>query len=123
MDTDFVPPSSTYSKLSSVPQSPPGLAYSQNSNGISSIVWTMKYLTAGGIAGLISRTMTAPIDRLKVLYQVHSSLALTGDGRPMGLSKGLAAIYKEGGIRGFWRGNLTNVMKVVPESSLFFCVI
>jgi len=80
----------------------------------------MKYLTAGGIAGLISRTVTAPIDRLKVLYQVHSSLALTGDGRPIGLSKGLAAIYKEGGIRGFWRGNLTNVMKVVPESSLFF---
>jgi len=85
-----------------------------------SLNWILKYLAAGGIAGFISRTVTAPIDRLKVLYQVHSKIALTQEGKPVGIYDGMKAIYRDGGIRAFWRGNFTNVLKVVPEWSLFF---
>jgi len=90
-----------------------------------SVIWMLKYFTAGGIAGFVSRTVTAPIDRLKVLYQVHSHLissTASSTGRSVGLIQGFNAIYKEGGVRGFWRGNGTNIMKVVPESSLFFAL-
>lgn len=38
---------------------------------------TVKLLCCGGLAGAVSRTVTAPIDRLKFLSQVHRSSHLT----------------------------------------------
>nr|SVE73982.1 EOG090X0MQF [Daphnia atkinsoni] len=73
-----------------------------------------RHLMAGGIAGAVSRTSTAPLDRLKVFLQVH------------GLNKfgSLAACARhmlhEGGVRSLWRGNGINVMKIAPESAIKF---
>lgn len=69
---------------------------------------------SGGIAGAISRTATAPLDRLKVILQ-----ASQGSNSP-GIIQGLKDIYKEGGARAFFRGNGTNVIKIVPETSSKF---
>nr|SVE77400.1 EOG090X0MQF [Daphnia lumholtzi]SVE78657.1 EOG090X0MQF [Daphnia lumholtzi]SVE79288.1 EOG090X0MQF [Daphnia lumholtzi] len=73
-----------------------------------------RHLMAGGMAGAVSRTATAPLDRLKVFLQVH------------GLNKfgSLAACARhmlhEGGVRSLWRGNGINVMKIAPESAIKF---
>uniref|UniRef100_A0A671S8P9 Calcium-binding mitochondrial carrier protein SCaMC-2-A-like n=1 Tax=Sinocyclocheilus anshuiensis TaxID=1608454 RepID=A0A671S8P9_9TELE len=74
-----------------------------------------RHLVAGGGAGAISRTCTAPLDRLKVLMQVHGS-----HGNNMCIMSGLTQMIKEGGMRSLWRGNGINVIKIAPESALKF---
>uniref|UniRef100_A0A8C5MTE1 Solute carrier family 25 member 23 n=1 Tax=Leptobrachium leishanense TaxID=445787 RepID=A0A8C5MTE1_9ANUR len=74
-----------------------------------------KQLLAGGVAGAVSRTGTAPLDRLKVLMQVHGSRSC---GRSMW--KGLREMLEEGGLRSLWRGNGINVLKIAPESGIKF---
>ncbi|XP_046695096.1 calcium-binding mitochondrial carrier protein SCaMC-2-B isoform X11 [Silurus meridionalis] len=74
-----------------------------------------RHLVAGGGAGAVSRTCTAPLDRLKVLMQVHSSRVNT-----MCMAGGFSQMIREGGIRSLWRGNGINVIKIAPESAIKF---
>ncbi|XP_075885272.1 calcium-binding mitochondrial carrier protein SCaMC-2-B isoform X2 [Nelusetta ayraudi] len=74
-----------------------------------------RHLVAGGGAGAASRTCTAPLDRLKVLMQVHSSKR-----NSMSLVGGFLQMVREGGIRSLWRGNGINVIKIAPESAIKF---
>jgi solute carrier family 25 phosphate transporter 23/24/25/41 len=76
-------------------------------------VW-WRHLLAGGIAGAVSRTCTAPLDRLKVHLQVH------GGRKDLHIMDVVRYMYKEGGMKGLWRGNGINVIKIVPESALKF---
>uniref|UniRef100_UPI00398F8B55 calcium-binding mitochondrial carrier protein SCaMC-2-B isoform X1 n=1 Tax=Pristiophorus japonicus TaxID=55135 RepID=UPI00398F8B55 len=74
-----------------------------------------RQLVAGGGAGAVSRTCTAPLDRLKVLMQVHASKS-----NNMCIAGGFSHMIKEGGIRSLWRGNGINAIKIAPESALKF---
>ncbi|XP_067416537.1 mitochondrial adenyl nucleotide antiporter SLC25A23 isoform X2 [Emydura macquarii macquarii] len=74
-----------------------------------------KQLLAGAMAGAVSRTGTAPLDRLKVFMQVHASKA-----NNMNVFGGLKGMIQEGGIRSLWRGNGINVLKIAPESAIKF---
>uniref|UniRef100_A0A087Y5V8 EF-hand domain-containing protein n=1 Tax=Poecilia formosa TaxID=48698 RepID=A0A087Y5V8_POEFO len=74
-----------------------------------------RHLAAGGGAGAVSRTCTAPLDRLKVMMQVYGSRT-----NNMCIMSGLMQMIKEGGTRSLWRGNGVNVIKIAPESALKF---
>ncbi|TRY96763.1 hypothetical protein DNTS_014489 [Danionella cerebrum] len=76
-------------------------------------IW-WRHLVSGGAAGAVSRTCTAPLDRLKVLMQVHGSQG------NMCIMSGLAQMIKEGGMRSLWRGNGINIIKIAPETALKF---
>lgn len=67
---------------------------------------------SGAIGGCLSRTVTAPLDRLKVVMQAGK-----GDGR---ILSSLVYMYKEGGLLGLWRGNGINCVKIAPESAIKF---
>ncbi|XP_016134647.1 calcium-binding mitochondrial carrier protein SCaMC-3-like isoform X2 [Sinocyclocheilus grahami] len=77
----------------------------------SGVVW--RQLVAGAMAGAVSRTGTAPLDRLKVFLQVHGSNGVS-------LLGGLRGMVQEGGLRSLWRGNGINVLKIAPESAIKF---
>lgn len=77
-------------------------------------IW-MKQLVAGAVAGAVSRTGTAPLDRMKVFMQVHSSST-----HRISLSGGFKQMIKEGGVSSLWRGNGVNVLKIAPETSIKF---
>uniref|UniRef100_A0AAQ5Z826 EF-hand domain-containing protein n=1 Tax=Amphiprion ocellaris TaxID=80972 RepID=A0AAQ5Z826_AMPOC len=74
-----------------------------------------RHLVAGGGAGAVSRTCTAPLDRLKVMMQVYGSRT-----NNMCIMTGMMQMIKEGGMRSLWRGNGINVIKIAPESALKF---
>uniref|UniRef100_A0A452HPJ8 Solute carrier family 25 member 25 n=1 Tax=Gopherus agassizii TaxID=38772 RepID=A0A452HPJ8_9SAUR len=74
-----------------------------------------RHLVAGGGAGAVSRTCTAPLDRLKVLMQVHASRS-----NNMCIVGGFTHMIREGGPKSLWRGNGINVLKIAPESAIKF---
>ncbi|KAL7668982.1 hypothetical protein ACOME3_009658 [Neoechinorhynchus agilis] len=71
-------------------------------------------LASGMVAGITSRTATAPLDRLKVVMQY------LGTRKEISMANGISYLVKEGGIRGLWRGNLLNCIKIAPETALKF---
>lgn len=89
-----------------------------------------KYLAAGGMAGAVSRTCTAPFDRLKVYLitqtsftqQVAQKSPLATQKSQSAIIMGMKNIYHQGGLRAFFVGNGLNVIKIVPESAIKFYV-
>lgn len=87
---------------------------------------TMLTFTAGGVAGITSRTLTAPFDRIKIIVQEGYLTHLPAGQHPMSTSKNARLrdvakmIYRDGGVRGFWRGNFVNCCKASPEFALVF---
>uniref|UniRef100_A0A1A8MDN7 EF-hand domain-containing protein n=6 Tax=Nothobranchius TaxID=28779 RepID=A0A1A8MDN7_9TELE len=66
------------------------------------------FVLVAGLSDAVSRTATAPIDRLKTQLQVQGSKAF---------SQGLQEL-KGGGLRSMWQGNTVNVLKGTPQSTL-----
>ncbi len=73
----------------------------------------MKSFGAGALAGAISRTLTAPFDRLKIIYQVNYT-----NTNPPNILRGLTDIYLKDGFKGLFRGNLVNILKSTPETAI-----
>jgi solute carrier family 25 phosphate transporter 23/24/25/41 len=71
-------------------------------------------LVSGGVAGAISRTATAPLDRLKLVLQVQSSQ------NSIAMSQCIRKMLQEGGFASFYKGNGTNIVKIAPETSVKF---
>ncbi|THH14673.1 hypothetical protein EW146_g5689 [Bondarzewia mesenterica] len=87
----------------------------------------IRFLLAGGIAGAVSRTCTAPFDRLKIFLITRppdlGGTSLSPTSRTRGtkaIASAVARIYSEGGIRAFWIGNGLSVVKIFPESAIKF---
>ena len=69
-----------------------------------------RFLCAGGVAGCASRTLTAPLEKLKIQAQVT--------GKSSGSLLSLAKTLTSGTIRTAWQGNLTNCLRIFPYSGL-----
>ncbi|XP_024393427.1 probable envelope ADP,ATP carrier protein, chloroplastic isoform X2 [Physcomitrium patens] len=74
---------------------------------------------AGAVAGAAAKTVTAPLDRVKLLMQVHGvRMAQEGSRQGIGLLQAVAQIGNEEGIAGFWKGNVPQVVRVIPYSAV-----
>ncbi|KAI4338375.1 hypothetical protein MLD38_023441 [Melastoma candidum] len=75
-----------------------------------------KSLVAGGVAGGVSRTAVAPLERLKILLQVQNPHSIKYNGTVQGLKY----IWRTEGFRGLFKGNGTNCARIVPNSAVKF---
>uniref|UniRef100_A0A0D9UZD1 Uncharacterized protein n=1 Tax=Leersia perrieri TaxID=77586 RepID=A0A0D9UZD1_9ORYZ len=74
---------------------------------------------AGAAAGAVAKTITAPLDRVKLLMQTHS-VRVVGESTKKGIGflEAIAEIGKEEGLKGYWKGNLPQVIRIVPYSAV-----
>ncbi|KAL2652920.1 hypothetical protein R1flu_021048 [Riccia fluitans] len=96
------------------------IAAQQNVNVRPSQIGTAGQLLAGGVAGAVSKTCTAPLARLTILFQVQGMNA-NGEklSRPS-ILKEAARIVREEGFRAFWKGNGVTIVHRLPYSSVNF---
>ena len=78
----------------------------------------IRTLIFGAIAGGVSRTVTAPLERLKVLYQTMYT-----ETKVPSISAGLKESYLKDGLRSLFKGNSISVFLNCLEQSLRFTII
>ena len=80
-------------------------------------------LAAGGVSGGISKTLVAPIERVKLLIQTQDANPKIISGevpRYTGVVNCFSRVAAEQGIGSFWRGNMANVVRYFPTQAFNF---
>ncbi|OWM81726.1 probable envelope ADP,ATP carrier protein, chloroplastic [Punica granatum] len=74
---------------------------------------------AGAVAGAAAKTVTAPLDRIKLLMQTHGVRAGQQTAKKaIGFIEAITLIGKEEGLKGYWKGNLPQVIRIIPYSAV-----
>jgi solute carrier family 25 phosphate transporter 23/24/25/41 len=74
-----------------------------------------KTLFAGGVAGAVSRTAVAPFERIKILFQTQGDPP-----KYKSVTQAMRLIGSEEGLRGYFKGNGVNCLRIFPNSALQF---
>lgn len=83
----------------------------------------LKDFLAGGIAGAVAKTATAPIERVKLLIQTQDANPRIRSGevpRYTGIVNCFTRVASEQGFAAFWRGNTVNVIRYFPTQAFNF---
>ncbi|TVU34669.1 hypothetical protein EJB05_16513 [Eragrostis curvula] len=87
---------------------------------------------AGAISGGISRTVTSPLDVIKIRFQVQLEPTTSwgvlqrnvyGPSKYTGLLQATRDILREEGLPGFWRGNVPALFMYMPYTAIQFTVL
>jgi solute carrier family 25 (adenine nucleotide translocator) protein 4/5/6/31 len=76
--------------------------------------------TLGGFSGAVAKTLTAPIERIKLVIQTQDANPKIRSGevpRYTGIMNCGSRIYNEQGLRRFWDGNFTNCIRYFPTQA------
>ncbi|KAF0691885.1 Aste57867_16969 [Aphanomyces stellatus] len=69
-------------------------------------------MAAGGMAGVVAKTVVAPFERVKIVCQ-------TGDSA-VGMVGTAGRIVQTEGVAGFWRGNVAACVRILPHKAILF---
>lgn len=82
-----------------------------------------KNFVAGGVSAAVSKTLVAPIERVKMLIQTQDSIPEIKEGRMprySGITNCFVRVSREQGALSLWRGNLANVIRYFPTQAFNF---
>lgn len=76
---------------------------------------------AGGISAAVSKTVVAPLERVKILLQIQDAQKfIPKDQQYKGIIDCFSRVYREQGFLSYWRGNVVNVVRYFPTQALNF---
>jgi len=81
----------------------------------------MMNFLAGGISAAVSKTIVAPIERVKLLLQVqYANPNIPKEQQYKGIGECFSRVIAEQGFMALWRGNLANVIRYFPTQAINF---
>jgi solute carrier family 25 protein 16 len=75
---------------------------------------------AGGLAGSAAKTVVAPLDRVKILFQASNPQFAKYTGSWFGVVTAMKDIYKVDGTRGLYRGHSATLLRIFPYAAIKF---
>jgi len=91
--------------------------------GSDGVVAFLTDFAIGGISGIVAKTCTAPIERVKLLIQTQDANPKIMSGevpRYTGILNCFSRVHAEQGLGAFWRGNFTNCIRYFPTQAFNF---
>jgi solute carrier family 25 (adenine nucleotide translocator) protein 4/5/6/31 len=88
-----------------------------------SMVSFLTDLAIGGVSGAVAKTVTAPIERVKLLIQTQDANPKIISGevpRYTGIVNCFTRVSAEQGFWSFWRGNVANIVRYFPTQAFNF---
>jgi solute carrier family 25 (adenine nucleotide translocator) protein 4/5/6/31 len=76
---------------------------------------------SGGISGIAAKTVSAPMERVKLLLQTQGTNERLAT-KYNGIGDCVTRIYREEGVKAFWRGNMANIIRYFPTQALNFSI-
>ena len=73
---------------------------------------------SGGIAGSIAKTITSPLEIVKLIHQTQSNEKY----KKNGIFLSIKYLIKKKGIFSLWRGNLSNILRYFPLQAINFSI-
>ncbi|KAL2754341.1 hypothetical protein ACRALDRAFT_1033069 [Sodiomyces alcalophilus JCM 7366] len=75
---------------------------------------------AGGIAGCAAKTVVAPLDRVKILFQASNPQFAKYSGSWAGVATAMRKIHTQDGILGLYRGHSATLLRIFPYAGIKF---
>ncbi|KAG2224911.1 hypothetical protein INT45_010860 [Circinella minor] len=75
---------------------------------------------AGGIAGCVAKTVIAPLDRIKILFQARNPVFDKYAGTFSGVFKAGRDIVKDTGTAGLFQGHSVTLLRIFPYAAIKF---
>lgn len=85
-----------------------------------SLEYIVKSGLAGGLAGSVAKTVIAPLDRVKILFQASNPEFRKYTGSFFGVFRAGGDIYKSAGIWGLFQGHSATLLRIFPYAAIKF---
>ncbi|PRP79774.1 mitochondrial substrate carrier family protein B-like [Planoprotostelium fungivorum] len=76
--------------------------------------WAVSFIS-GGVAGTVAKSSVAPLERVKILFQIRSKLYPY-----TGIVDTMRSIIRQEGYTALWKGNTATVVRIFPYAAVQF---
>ncbi|KAI9187856.1 coenzyme A transporter [Blastocladiella emersonii ATCC 22665] len=88
-----------------------------------SLDFAWKSFAAGGIAGCAAKSVVAPLDRVKILFQTNSPAFAHHRGSFQGMLRAAGEIKARHGVYGLFQGHSATLIRIFPYAAIKFMAV